>query len=102
MRRVWERYDSQKDGTRLFGSLISVLKRLVTEKPALLGVSTQMFGVGVSSHHVDQGTPTGAGGYGFDVGTVAGIVASAATTVVGKMGGEHGLDITNSSMKLQW
>ncbi|KAL5513923.1 hypothetical protein ACEPAG_2684 [Sanghuangporus baumii] len=101
MRRVWERYDSQKDGTKLFGSLISVLKRLVTERPALLGISTQMFGIGVSSHHADQSTPTGGGGYGFDVATVAGIVANAATTVVGKMGGDHGLDIINSSMKLQ-
>ncbi|KAL5521903.1 MON2 [Sanghuangporus sanghuang] len=101
MRRVWERYDSQKDGTKLFGSLISVLKRLVTERPALLGVSAQMFGIGVSSHHADQSTPAGGGGYGFDVGTVAGIVANAATTVVGKMGGDHGLDIVNSSMKLQ-
>lgn len=105
MRRIWERYDSQEHGAKLFGSLISVMKRLVTEKPALLGVSSQMFGVGVSSHHVESSSTSGSGSYGFDVGTVAGLVASAAsvtmTNVVGMIGTEHGLDVTNSAMKLQ-
>ncbi|EJC99516.1 uncharacterized protein FOMMEDRAFT_142756 [Fomitiporia mediterranea MF3/22] len=104
MRHIWESYDSQEGGTKLFGSLVSVLNRLSTEKPALLGISSQMFGVGVSSHS-DQGSSVGAGGYGFDVGTVAGMVANAAsatvTNVVGRMGVEHGLDLVNSSMKLQ-
>ena len=106
MRRIWERYDSQEHGAKLFGSLISVMKRLITEKPALLGVSSQMFGVGVSSHHVESSSTSGSGSYGFDVGTVAGLVASAAsvtmTNVVGMIGTEHGLDVTNSAMKLQW
>ncbi len=58
MRQVWERFDSVEGGTRLFGSLISVLNRLMTEKPVLLGVSSQMFGVGVSSHHSDDRVPS--------------------------------------------
>lgn len=106
MRRIWERYDCQEGRTKLFGSLVSVLKRLITEKPALLGVSSQMFGVGVSSHSSEAPSSVGAGGYGFDIGTVAGIVANAAsatmTNVVGRMGAEYGLDLTGSSMKLQW
>ena len=106
MRRVWENYDSKEGSSNLFGSLVSVLKRLVTEKPALLGVSSQMFGVGVSSHHSESGAAAGSSGYGFDVGTVAGLVANAAsatvTGVVGMMGSEHGLSLASSSMKLQW
>lgn len=104
MRRVWERYDTQEGSSKLFGSLISVLKRLVTEKPALLGVSSQMFGVGVSSHQTDVTTSTSSSG--FDVGSVAGMVANAAsstvTGVMGMMGSEHGLSLSTSAMKLQW
>ncbi|KAI5120993.1 hypothetical protein M0805_000454 [Coniferiporia weirii] len=102
---VWECYDSQEGSSNLFGSLVSVLKRLVTERPVLLGVSSQMFGVGVSSYHTEAGTSAGTSGYGFDIGTVAGIVANAAsatvTNVVGMMGTEHGLSQTGSAMKLQ-
>ncbi|THH10921.1 hypothetical protein EW145_g989 [Phellinidium pouzarii] len=105
MCRVWERYDSQESSSKLFGSLVSVLKRLITEKPGLLGVSPQMFGIGVSSHHTEAGSYAGTGGYGLDVGTVAGIVANAAsatvTNVVGMMGTEHGLSLTESALKLQ-
>lgn len=105
MRRVWQQYDAKEGSSNLFGSLVSVLKRLVTEKPALLGVSSQMFGVGVTSHHTESGT-AGNTGYGFDVGTVAGLVANAAsatvTGVVGMMGTEHGISVANSAMKLQW
>lgn len=105
MRSIWERYDAEDGGTNLFGSLVSILKRLITEKPALLGVSTQMFGVGVSSH-AEPGPSAASGGYGFDVSSVAGLVASAAsvtmTNVVGMMNTEHGLDPVGSSMKLQW
>lgn len=106
MRRIWETYDLKKGSSDLFSSLVSVLKRLVTEKPALLGVSSQMFGVGVSSHQAEPGTTGSSSGYGFDVGTVAGLVANAAsatvTGVVGMMGTEHGLSIAGSAMKLQW
>lgn len=104
MRRIWERYDSQEGSSNLFGSLVSCLKRLVTEKPAILGVCAQMFGVGVSSHQSDVNVSSSS--YGFDVGTVAGIVANAAsatvTGVVGMIGTEHGLSPTGSAMKLQW
>lgn len=106
MRQVWERFDSVEGGTRLFGSLISVLNRLMTEKPVLLGVSSQMFGVGVSSHHSDDRVPSTATGYSFDVGSVAGMVANAAsatmTNVVGMMNVDHGLSLAGSAMKLQW
>ena len=106
MRSIWENYDEEEGGTKLLGSLVSVLKRLVTEKPALLGISSQMFGLGISSQHPESANAVGSGGYGFDMTAVAGLVASAAsatvTNVVGMMGSEHGLDAEGSSMKLQW
>jgi hypothetical protein len=101
MRNVWERYDAQDSGSKVFTSLITALKRLVTEKPALLGVSSQMFGVGVYSG--PENSPTG---FGLDVGGVAGMVATAASAtmsgMVGMIGPEAGLSVQGSAMKLQW
>ena len=92
MRSFWDLYDAE-GGSKVFTSLISSLKRLATEKPALLGVDHQMQGVGV-----------GDGGHGLEA--VAGMVASAATqTVTGALGyaaPEAGLSLAGSSMKLQW
>lgn len=98
MRSFWEHYDVQETGSNVFTSLIAALKRLVTEKPALLGVSSQISGVGVSSG--------GDVNYGLDVGGVAGIVATAASATVsgvaGLIGTGAGLSVQGSSMKLQW
>ena len=78
--------------------MITALKRLVTEKPGLLGVSSQMSGVGVLS--------SGDVNYGLDVGGVAGMVATAASATVsgvaGLIGTGTGLSVQGSSMKLQW
>lgn len=93
MRSFWERYDAGETGSKVFTTLITALKRLVTEKPALLGVSLQMSGVGDTN-------------YGLDVGGVAGIVATAASATVsgvaGLIGTGAGLSVQGSSMKLQW
>ncbi|THH00569.1 hypothetical protein EW026_g1995 [Hermanssonia centrifuga] len=102
MRNVWARYDAEESGSKVFTSLITALKRLITEKPAVLGVSSQMLGVGVPSH---GSSSDGAAGYGLDVGGVAGMVANAASAtmsnVVGMMGPEAGLSLQGSVMKLQ-
>lgn len=102
MRRVWERYDAEENGSSVFTSLVSALKRLISEKPALLGVGTQMQGVGVLSGALgEMGS-----GYGLDVGGVAGMVATAATStvsgVVGMIASGPGLSVQKSAMKLQW
>ncbi|KAG1868360.1 hypothetical protein DFJ58DRAFT_698074 [Suillus subalutaceus] len=103
VRNIWDRYDAQQPGSKVFSSLIVALKRLVTEKPALLGVSPQMMGVGVS-HAGDSAIPSGSN-YGLDVGGVAGMVATAASAtvsgVVGIIGSGAGLSVQNSAMKLQ-
>ncbi|KAG5643461.1 hypothetical protein DXG03_000893 [Asterophora parasitica] len=97
MRSVWDRYDAQGAGSRVFASLVSALKRLITEKPALLGVSAQMSGLGVVA---DMGST-----YSLDVGGMAGRVATAASAtvsgVVGMMGPSGGLSLQGSTMKLQ-
>ena len=100
IRNVWDRYDGGNSGSKVFNSLVAALKRLVTEKPALLGVGSQMFGVGVPPQ-------SGASeGYGLDVGGVAGMVANAASatvsSVAGMIGSEAGLSVQGSAMKLQW
>ncbi|OJA16091.1 hypothetical protein AZE42_05645 [Rhizopogon vesiculosus] len=103
VRNIWDRYDARQSGSNVFSSLIVALKRLVTEKPALLGVSTQMMGVG-TSYAGDSATASGSN-YGLDVGGVAGMVATAASAtvsgVVGIIGSGGGLSVQNSAMKLQ-
>ncbi|KAH9917524.1 uncharacterized protein B0H18DRAFT_1123603, partial [Fomitopsis serialis] len=102
IRNVWERYDAEEGGSKVFTSLITALKRLVTEKPALLGVCTQMFGVGVPT---SSGSSSDLTGYGLDVGGVAGMVATAASATVSAglsmIGSEAGLSLHSSAMKLQ-
>lgn len=96
VRKYWKRYDEHSNGSHVFTSLITSLKRLVTEKPALLGVSPVMQGLGAHSD--------GSGGYGLE--QVAGIVANAATTTVsgalGIQSSAAGLDPSTSSLKVQW
>ncbi|THH26880.1 hypothetical protein EUX98_g7308 [Antrodiella citrinella] len=98
VRNVWDRYDAEEGGSKVFSSLVAALRRLVTEKPALLGVGTQMYGVGVSPQHGSSE------GY-LDVGGVAGMVANAASATVSSVAGmissEAGLSVQGSAMKLQ-
>lgn len=120
MRNVWERYDAQcspstssstteETGSKVFTSLVSALKRLVTEKPSLLGVSQQMMGVGVI-HGDGVAGGSGSGGSGGALGRgeggggggVAGMVSATVSGVVGMMGTEAGLSFQASAMKLQW
>ena len=101
MRNVWLRYDADDSGSKVFTSLLGSLRRLITEKPALLGVSSQIFGIGVSTSSSE-----GLGSHGLDVGGLTGMVANAASgavsVAVGMMGSEAGLSVQGSAMKLQW
>jgi hypothetical protein len=98
VRQIWIRYDAKPSGPTVFSQLITALKRLATEKPSLLGVDTQLYGIGVNPQTHEQGTT---GAYGLDVGAVAGMVASAAN-IVGISGSGNGLSVHGASMKLQW
>jgi hypothetical protein len=96
MRNIWARYDGQESESKIFTTLMTALKRLITEKPALLGVSHSIFGVGVQHESTTSLSLDG----------VAGRVATAASAtvsgVVGMMGSSAGLSPQGSSMKLQW
>ncbi|KAF5350099.1 hypothetical protein D9756_009239 [Leucocoprinus leucothites] len=93
MRHIWARYDGQASESNVFGSLVTALKRLITEKPALLGISQTLFGIGVQ------------GDSALTLDGVAGRVATAASAtvsgVVGMMHSSSGLSLQGSSMKLQ-
>ncbi|KAH9049809.1 hypothetical protein EDB83DRAFT_2553433 [Lactarius deliciosus] len=106
MRGVWQSYDaSAGDGgsgnARIFTYLIpgSALtgKRLVTSRPALLGVSAQMQGVGVPTNDTLP--------HSSRLDSVAGMVATAASAtmsnVVGMIGAEAGLSVQSAAMKVQ-
>ncbi|KAL7417221.1 hypothetical protein BDY24DRAFT_377122 [Mrakia frigida] len=81
----------QQPTTNIFSTLLSTLNRIATEKPALLGVSSQMGGLGIS--HVEQGSVSPQGEVGGASGTnpygslemVAGMVASGVSTVVASL-----------------
>jgi len=100
IRNMWDRYDAQDAGSKALSSLITALKRLVTEKPALLGQSLQMGGIGSQVDSSPLGA-SGAAAYGLDM---AGRMASATVSgVAGMIGvGGAGLSVQGSSMKLQW
>jgi hypothetical protein len=106
MRLVWDAHDAHPDGSSVFTSLIAALNRLVTERPALLGVSQAMLGVGVAGPSGTTGDTGGAASTGGGVGAMAGMMANAATAtvsgVVGMIASGPGLSAQSSTMKLQW
>lgn len=77
LRAIWTQYD-KPNGPKLFAKLVSALGRLINEKPTLLGVGTQMHGLGVPASSTDNVNA----GY-FDMGM--GMVASAASVGVSAM-----------------
>ncbi|KAG5719178.1 MON2 like protein [Termitomyces sp. T112] len=92
MRNVWDRYDAQESGAKVFASLVTALKRLITEKPAILGVGTQMAGVGV---YAEATSST------YSLERVATAASATVSGVVGMIGSSGGLSLHGSSMKLQ-
>lgn len=96
MRKVWQMYDAHDGSSNVFGTLLSVLKRLSTEKPALLGINAEIMGLGATAH----------AGESSALYEVAGMVANAASATVSGVASmitsETGLSVSGSSMKLQW
>lgn len=99
IRNLWDRYDAHEQDPKVITSLITSFKRLLSEKPALLGHNSQMWGVGVQAESTSGAAAAAA--YGLDM---AGRVASATVSgVAGIIGvGGIGLSLQASSMKVQW
>lgn len=79
---VYVKYDSSPTHSKVFYNLVFMLSRVIAEKPALLGVSHQMRGLGIPGQ-LDTGYQSGAGQY-VDYGLNA--VASAASVGVNAVG----------------
>ncbi|KAG1880969.1 hypothetical protein F4604DRAFT_1922593 [Suillus subluteus] len=69
VRNICDRYDAQQPGSKVFSSFIVALRYLVTDNPALLGVSAQMMWVGISLAG-DSAAPSGSN-YSQDVGVLS-------------------------------
>lgn len=98
IRALWDQYDSKGSGSVIFTSLVTALKRLAMEKPALLGMEPLMFGIGVTTAAAGDATST----YGIDVSAVSASLVSGAANMVGMAGTGGGLSVYASAMKLQW
>ncbi|KAL1725821.1 guanine nucleotide exchange factor in Golgi transport N-terminal-domain-containing protein, partial [Schizophyllum commune] len=100
VRGIYDRYDAQEaENSNVYASLVTALNRLLSEKPSLLGVGTQMYGVGVPA----EGTSSS---YSLEsVSGMTGMVATAASAtvsgVVNMLGASGGLSMQNSTLKLQ-
>ncbi|OXM81823.1 hypothetical protein C364_00796 [Cryptococcus neoformans Bt63] len=99
---IYTHYD-QTEGPKLYSRIISALSHLVNEKPALLGIGTQMHGLGIpATDPSSSNTSLNAAGY-LDMGL--GMVASAASvgvsTVNAMMGAGGGGLGPHSAMKLR-
>lgn len=100
IRNIYSRYDANgSSSSPVIGSLVTALKRLVTEKPAILGANPRIHGVGATVAE----TPSSATSEGFS--GMAGKVAQAASAtvhgVVGMMASSSGLSVETAMMKLQ-
>ncbi|WWC98642.1 hypothetical protein V866_005535 [Kwoniella sp. B9012] len=104
LQNIYAHYDSVKTFTssKLYNKIVTSLSRLINEKPVLLGIGTQMHGIGVP--HTDPTSPgTNPHASYLDLGI--GMVSSAATagvnTMNAMMGGQAGGLSAASGVKLR-
>ncbi|OCF58554.1 hypothetical protein L486_04587 [Kwoniella mangroviensis CBS 10435] len=104
LQNVYSHYDSIENSTssKLYNKIVTSLSRLINEKPVLLGIGSQMHGLGVL--HTDPTSPgTNPHASYLDLGI--GMVSSAATagvnTMNAMMGGQGGGLSAASGVKLR-
>ncbi|WVW80931.1 hypothetical protein I302_102922 [Kwoniella bestiolae CBS 10118] len=103
LQSIYSHYDSvENTPTKLYNKIVTSLSRLINEKPILLGIGTQMHGLGVP--HTDPTSPgTNPHASYLDLGI--GMVSSAATagvnTMNAMMGGQGGGLSSASGVKLR-
>lgn len=92
LQRLYLQYDGP-DGPKIFAKMVSALGRLINEKPQLLGICTQMEGLGVP--HAEAGN-----GQGSLMDMSIGMMASAASvgvSTVSSMMGQTGAGLGSQS-----
>jgi hypothetical protein len=100
LQRIWAKH-SKPDG--LFTTIVSSLGRLVNEKPTVLGVGTQMHGLGIPTNESQaQGLNISSNGY-LDMGmsmvsSAASVGMSTVSSIIGSSGAGLG---PQSSLKLR-
>lgn len=97
LQNLWRHFD-QPGGPKLFSKLVSALGRLLNEKPVLLGMGTQMNGIGVGGI---EGHNAHGGYLDMGIGMVTSAASAGLTTVNSMIGtGTGGLG-NHSGMKLR-
>ncbi|KAK4688854.1 hypothetical protein P7C73_g1265, partial [Tremellales sp. Uapishka_1] len=92
IRGIWSHFD-HADGPKLFSKLISAMGHLLNEKPALLGIGTQMQGLGVPAVEAGSSTSVNAGYLDMGIGMVATAASVGVSTVSSFMGSGGGLGV---------
>lgn len=96
LQSIWNHYD-HPNGPKLFFKIVSSLGRLVNEKPVLLGVGSQMHGLGIPS---TEGAHAHAGYLDMGIGMVASAANAGMSTVNSMIGATGGGLGPHSGMKL--
>ncbi|WVR08607.1 hypothetical protein IAU60_005662 [Kwoniella sp. DSM 27419] len=79
LQKIYSRYDEKDGAPDLYKRIVSALSRLVNEKPALLGIGSQLHGLGVPHHDV---TSSGSNPHSSYLDLGLGMVSSAASAGV--------------------
>lgn len=83
---LYEQYDARgSDSSKIFLRIVSSLSHLISEKPALLGMNTEMHGLGLP-----HDAPNGSGYFDIGMGMVSAAASAGVNTVSSIMGGNSG------------
>ncbi|WWC65124.1 uncharacterized protein I303_107738 [Kwoniella dejecticola CBS 10117] len=102
LQKIYGHYDSIEGSPKLFSKIVSSLSRLINEKPVLLGIGTQMHGLGVP--HMDPTSPSTnphASYLDLGIGMVSSAASAGVNTVNAMMGGQGGGLSSASGVKLR-
>lgn len=85
LQNIFELFDARPDSPKLFARLISALSHLVSEKPALIGASADIHGLGLPSEAANS-----SGYFDMGLGIVSAAASAGVSTVTSMMGSSGG------------
>ncbi|WOO78809.1 Protein MON2 [Vanrija pseudolonga] len=97
LRAIWTQYDKAEGTPDLFAKLVSAFGRLVNDKPQLLGVSSQIHGLGVPQSAAAE--HANAGYLDMGIGMMASAASAGVSTVTAMIGPTGGGLGQHSTMK---